>query len=93
MDNMLFISNLFPSGKNPEYGTFVKHNLDLLEKEYTIDKVVMKKVEKKYHKVINYIYFFSNIFSKLLSRNDDVIYVLYPSFSFIPIYIKLKFSK
>ena len=84
---MFFISNLFPSPKNPEYGTFVKHNLDLLQTEYQVDCALLTKSNSNINKLLNYLVFFYKVIIKLILNNYDVIYIHYPSYSFIPIYI------
>ena len=55
---ILVVSNMFPSKKNPSYGTFVKNFCDQLEElKIDFDISVMKKSKGKVSKIVSYIFF------------------------------------
>lgn len=91
---ILVVSNMFPSKKNPSYGTFVKNFCDQLEElKIDFDISVMKKSKGKVSKIVSYIFFFLITFTKCLFQKYDVIYIHYASNSSIPVLWASKLKK
>lgn len=79
---------MYPSAKDPYYGTFVKNFYESL-KAYNQDsneKVVIEgRTKSKLKKIINYTVFYSTCFYKLLFKKYDIIYVHTITFPILPI--------
>lgn len=74
---ILVISNMYPSQKSPNYGTFVRNFCEQLDKiGLKYDKVVMKK---DLHKLVSYPIYFLKVFVNILLKKYDVVYVHYAS--------------
>jgi glycosyltransferase involved in cell wall biosynthesis len=94
MKKILLLSNMYPSKKFPHYGIFVKNTENILiENNYIVKKVVIKKNDRKMIKLMSYfIYFFKSFFIMLIKKND-YIYVHYPSLSGIPVLVANLFKR
>lgn len=88
---ILVISNMYPSDKVPNYGTFVKNfcnQLDEIGLQY--DKVVKTKDSNK---IISYIIYYLKVFFHVLFKKYEVIYVHYASHNALPLLIINKIKK
>lgn len=88
---ILVISNMYPSVKVPNYGTFVKNfcdQLDEIDVEYI--KVVMNK---DLNKLISYFLYYFKIFFNVMFKKYDYVYVHYASHNAIPITMLRKIKK
>lgn len=93
--NILTVSNMYPSEKNPEYGTFIKNffeNVKSLNTSGTNDLVIISGKRKgKLSKLFAYLRFYSGLTSKLLLRKYDLVYVHTITFPIIPLRIASTF--
>ncbi len=83
---MLLISNMYPSKKQPSYGTFVKNFVYEMSK-YNINfnfVLIKGKGKNKIEKVFKYLHFYTTIIFKVLFTKYDVIYIHYFTHSAIP---------
>lgn len=75
---ILVIANLYPSQKDPTYGTFVKNFVSGLEVRDEIDKldlcVIRGRSRNGFEKIVKYVCFFATAFYFLLFRNYDIVY-------------------
>lgn len=89
--DLLIISNMYPSTKDPVYGTFVQSfvdNISLLNKKDITEIVVIKGRDgHKVHKIWKYIKFYVTIIFRLLFNKYDIIYVHTITYPIIPIRI------
>lgn len=83
---ILFISNMYPSKLAPYFGTFVEKNYNMLTKEYEVEKIVLLSSTSKRDKTKKYFIFFMEIFKKVLKNEYSMIYIHFPSFSYIPLF-------
>lgn len=83
---ILFVSNMYPSKEDPHFGTFIEKNYNMLSKEYDVEKIVLLSSKSKLDKLKKYVHFFMKIFSRILKGKYTMIYVHFPSFSFIPLF-------
>ncbi len=94
MGKILVISNMYPSGKFPSYGIFVKRfcdQLDALGIKYEL--CVMYKASNKIEKIRNYLSFYTeSLFFCLIGKYDQV-YVHYASYSTPAVLLARKFKK
>lgn len=91
---VLLISNMYPSDRYPSYGIFVKNFENaLLEKNITVNKVILLKERNKIKKIMKYLKFYLVIFWKIIMNKNDLVYVHYASHSAIPIIAASKFRK
>ena len=76
---ILVISNLYPSNKDPFYGTFVKNFIDDLSKSQAIQELDMCVIKgrsyKLYNKILKYIVFYIQILFSLSFKKYDLVYV------------------
>lgn len=76
---VLVISNLFPSDKDPYFGTFVKNFVDDLSARKSVDILDLCVVKGRsyflYTKILKYISFYFQISYKLLFFRYDLVYV------------------
>lgn len=88
---LLIISNMYPSIKDPVYGTFVQsfvENISELNKDGITDKVVLKGRDGYLvYKIWKYLKFYICSFFRLLYFNYDIIYVHTITYPIIPIRI------
>lgn len=85
---------MYPSKKEPSYGTFVKNQVRILEDAgFNIDLRVMHKVKGKLVKGLYYIWHYLRIVLTLLTRNYDVVYIHYASLNAMPVVISKKLKK
>lgn len=88
---ILVISNMYPSGKVPNYGTFVKNFCDHLDEiGINYSKVVKTKDSNK---IISYIMYYLKVFYHILFNKYDVIYVHYASHNALPLLILNKLKR
>jgi len=82
---ILTIANLYPSKKNPEFGTFIKIIEDGIKDNLpgvkTDHVVIDNKPKNIVSKLFNYSRFYAGILSKLLFRKYDIVYVHMISFA------------
>lgn len=91
---VLIVSNMFPDEKHPSYGIFVKRfcsQVKMIGIDY--DEAFMYKKDNAFLKLFGYIEFYLITLFKLLTRNYDIIYVHYPSYSALPVIIASYFKK
>lgn len=83
---ILLLSNLYPTKDFPYYGTFVKNFYEgLIKRNIKVEKVTLKKTNKKIKKLINYFKFFIDSIFKLFKGSYDIIYIHYVSHSGLPL--------
>lgn len=91
MKKIIVISNMYPSLKDPAFGTFVKVFTDGLKKfknDYKVDKIVIKgKPKNIIDKLIKYICFYTTVVIKLLTKNYDYVYVHTITYPILPLRI------
>lgn len=86
MRTILLISNMYPSSKEPGFGTFIKNiYTQLSEKGFTIDKLVIDKKNKKIKKILDYLALYVKSIFKY--KNYDFIYIHFVSHTSIPFII------
>lgn len=87
MVKILLISNMYPSEEHPSYGIFVKKTMDILSDDpgLSVDKVVMKKTNRKLQKLFSYMLHYLLVFWKLLFLPYDIVYVHYASHNALPV--------
>lgn len=91
---ILVVSNMYPSKKNPSFGTFVKNFcVQLDEMNLTFEKSVMLKASSKIGKIWRYIIFYIGTILRLLIKKYDVVYVHYASHSAPPVLFANKLKK
>jgi len=82
---------MYPSLKDPAFGTFVKVFTDGLKKfknDYKVDKIVIKgKPKNIIDKLIKYICFYTTVVIKLLTKNYDYVYVHTITYPILPLRI------
>lgn len=93
MKKLLFISNFFPSERNPNFGTFVKTSaLQLESMGFLLDYSVVKTKGKGVRKLIDYVIFFVSTLYKLIANNYYFCYVHYLTYSTVPVFVALLFN-
>lgn len=94
---ILVISNMYPSFKDPVYGTFVQSFIEQLISlnGYKDTKKIVIKGRKASHivKIWNYIIFYIKIISNLLFNRYDLIYVHTITYPILPLRIVRLFKK
>lgn len=92
---VLLVANMYPSKKYPHYGVFIKNIEDILINmdNVQIKRVVMKKIDNIFLKVISYIVFYIKIIFYSSFGNFDVFYGHFISHIAIPIIILRKINK
>lgn len=89
--NILIISNMYPSEKDPVYGTFVKEFTESIRKMningHTYLITIYGREKNKLKKIIQYFIFYLKILVDLLCRSYDIVYVHTITFPIIPIKI------
>lgn len=97
MKKILIISNLYPSNKDPYYGTFVKNfvdDLELRKEMYNIDLCAIRgRSYNIYIKIYKYMIFYLNIMSRLLLFRYDLVYVHIITHAALPIRFISLFKK
>ena len=91
---ILVISNMYPSTKDPVFGTFVKVFYESLETLNGKDETSLIAIKGRNGiKILKYICFYLKIFFQLLFRNFDLIYVHTITFPIPPILLVGKIKK
>lgn len=86
MLKVLLVSNMYPDESNPSYGVFVKNQVKLLKKNgFNIELQVMHKKNNSFIKAVGYLKHYAMVFSKLIFRNYDFVYVHYASLNAPPV--------
>jgi len=97
MKKILIISNLYPSKKNPFYGSFVKNFVDDLitynGQENTSYCVLKGRSYNVFIKLYRYFVFYIKIFYSLIFHNYDYIYVHLITHATLPIRLISYFKK
>lgn len=94
MNNILIVSNMYPSADYPYYGVFVKNTEEILkDNNYRVKVIGMSKKNKKVIKIIAYISFFIKVIFCLIFKKYDYVYVHFASFSSIPVLLSSKIKK
>lgn len=86
---VFLISNMYPNSKHKSYGIFVKNFKQSLEQNgITINNcaLIKGKTNNTVAKLFKYIIFYIEIIFKGIFKSYDIIYVHFPSHSFLPIY-------
>lgn len=92
----LTISNMYPSEKDPYYGTFVKsfyESLKFYEPDYSEKIVIKGRTKSKIKKIFRYLKFYTICLYKLLFCDYDIIYVHTITFPIPPIRIISRIKK
>lgn len=90
---ILLVSNMYPSNEYPHYGVFVQNTEKLLfDLNFQVDKVVMKKTDNKFLKLINYFMLQFMSFYKSLFYRYDYVYIHFASLSSIGCYFAKKIN-
>lgn len=87
---------MYPSEKDPYYGTFVESFYNSLKNHapYSSEKIVIKgRSKNKFKKFGGYLWFYGRIVHRLLFNNYDLVYVHTVTFPIIPIKIVSLFKK
>ena len=96
-NNILVISNLYPSTKDPFYGTFVKNFVDDISKSERIQKVDICVIKgRSYHlytKIWKYLIFYLNIIHRLFFNKYDLVYVHIITHAALPLRFVSTFKK
>lgn len=75
---LLVIANLYPSKKDPSYGTFIRNFVDGVKYREELEKIDLCVIKGRSHnfleKIYKYIYFFLKTLYYLLFRNYDIVY-------------------
>lgn len=89
---IFLISNMYPSNKNQQFGSFVKSVFDNLnqDKDINISLIKISYSHIKIEKFFKYLIFYSKIFINLILYKDAVFYFHFVSHSALPL---LFFSK
>ncbi|MCH5346077.1 MAG: glycosyltransferase family 4 protein [Muribaculaceae bacterium] len=94
---ILVVSNMYPSAKDPVYGTFVRNFVEqtrALNPEATVDVVTICGRRKGYAaKAVAYARFYCRLTATLLFRDYDLIYVHTITFPIIPIRVAKLFRR
>src|SRR5699024_2769296 len=84
--NILLISNMYPNKKTPSYGTFVKNQVDILEKSgMSIKLSVMHKEKNIFLKLLSYLVHYIRSFFLILFSKQDIVYVHFASLNALPV--------
>lgn len=85
--NVLIISNMYPSARNPGYGVFVKNFEDSLREQGVLVSrvVIVGRAASKFRKILDYILFFIQTFRLVLFKRYDCVYVHYVAHSLLPV--------
>lgn len=88
---LLIISNMYPSKKDPVYGTFVQsfvENISNLNKEGKTDTIVLRGRDGNFvWKICKYLRFYTAILITLLLHKYDIVYVHTITYPIIPLRI------
>ncbi|WP_438763558.1 glycosyltransferase family 4 protein [Enterococcus sp. AZ194] len=87
------ISNMYPSTKYPNYGIFVKNFVDELSHIKKVKRISLTKTENKYVKLLNYFFFYFNVWSHYVFGGYEAIYVHYAGYNCPPIILGRLFNK
>lgn len=93
---IFLVSNLYPSKKFPNFGTFVAGFADAMQKrggEIVYKAVIDRKYTNKLKLLYAYIRLFINVLSNGLFKKYDVIYVHYIAHTALPVYILSLFKR
>ena len=76
MSKICFIANLFPSKKDPSFGSFVGKNYEQLEAQgnQIVNKVVIDYRASGFEKLLCYVRFVAQGIRAIATRNYDYIY-------------------
>jgi len=89
MKRILLVSNMYPSKKHPNYGTFVKNSkISLQSIGFVVDAVYVTKSNQYLEKLFKYLIYYVKIMIKVLSVDYAFIYIHYASHN-APIIIML----
>lgn len=83
MSKICFIANLFPSKKDPSFGSFVGKNYEQLEAQgnQIVNKVVIDYRASGFEKLLCYVRFVAQGIRAIATRNYDYIYFHYLTYS------------
>lgn len=90
---ILFISNMYPSTRNPSYGIFVKNSYDIIKEHYDVKLVAIKKYQGILAKVAAYIVFYLKTVISGIGGRYDCIYAHYISHCELPVRIIKSFHR
>jgi glycosyltransferase involved in cell wall biosynthesis len=83
---MLFVSNMYPSDADPQYGTFVQNIKEALAACIEVSTAVIRgRSRHRFEKIYKYLRFFLETILQVLRGKYDIIYVHYPSHSYVPL--------
>ncbi|MEZ9324223.1 glycosyltransferase family 4 protein [Vibrio cyclitrophicus] len=91
----LLVSNMYPSEKFPNFGTFVKTSEEqLLSCDITVDKVVIDEVYSNLiHKILGYLSFYISTFIRCVFGSYDYVYIQFISHSSPPVILARFFKR
>jgi len=82
---ILLVSNMYPSKKYKHYGSFVKNSKEILNDNYVVNKVIIRKQTNKYRKLLSYLRFYFETIIKSIFGTYDYYYVHFISHSTLPL--------
>ena len=93
MKKILFLTNMYPSHKDPSYGIFVKKTYEWLKEEYEVTLVKICRTENSLLKVWSYLSFYFQAIVMGCLGNFDCVYAHYISHCALPIRFIRKIKK
>jgi glycosyltransferase involved in cell wall biosynthesis len=85
---MLLVSNMYPSDADPQYATFVQNIKEALAASACMDvsiAVIRGRSRHRFEKIYKYLRFFLETTRQVLRGKYDLLYVHYPSHSYVPL--------
>jgi glycosyltransferase involved in cell wall biosynthesis len=85
---MLLVSNMYPSEADPQYATFVQNIKEALVASACMDvstAVIRGRSRHRFEKIYKYLRFFVETIVQVLRGKYDILYVHYPSHSYVPL--------
>jgi glycosyltransferase involved in cell wall biosynthesis len=85
---ILLVSNMYPSDADPQYATFVQNITEALAASACMKvstAVIRGRSRHRFEKIYKYLRFFLETLLRVLHGRYDVIYVHYPSHSYVPL--------
>lgn len=90
----LHVSNMYPSVSSPSFGTFVYSTDLVLRSVFDVKNVVInKRLSTIRGKFFHYFVFYLTLFFESLFKRWDLIYVHFPSHTFLPVCLSLFYKK
>lgn len=93
---LLVITNMFPTSRDPYFGTFVKNFVNMMSELNVngVTKCIYKgRTYKSVKGIVEYLFFYWRIFKTLILEKYDIIYIHTISYTIIPILLISPFRK